>query len=96
MDWMANLTREHVNGAKGGGGTETNLDVEFAEVLSRSYRTLMMGRRSEIGEKDLEMLLGPVNAHLFVGFSHLNHKLYESTLTLPRNTYSSSTLETPP
>ncbi|GAA5904906.1 Zn(II)2Cys6 transcription factor domain-containing protein [Sporobolomyces salmoneus] len=63
MDWMANLTREAVE--RGRGGTEVKVDAEFAEVLCRSYRTLMMGRRSEIGEKDLELLMGPVNAHLF-------------------------------
>ncbi|GAA5987836.1 hypothetical protein JCM5350_003165 [Sporobolomyces pararoseus] len=63
MDWMANLTREAVEGGKA--GKEKDIDTEYAEVLCRSYRTLMMGRRSEINPKDLEFLLGPVNAYLF-------------------------------
>ncbi|GAA5954488.1 hypothetical protein JCM3765_004473 [Sporobolomyces pararoseus] len=62
MDWMANLTREAVQGGKA--GAEKDIDTEYAEVLCRSYRTLMMGRRSEIKSQDLEILLGPVNAYL--------------------------------
>ncbi|GAA5856913.1 hypothetical protein JCM5353_003753, partial [Sporobolomyces roseus] len=57
MDWMTFLTRE---GGRGRG------DRDFVEVLCRSYRTLMMGRRGEIEEKDLERLQGPVNAHLLL------------------------------
>ncbi|GAA5884235.1 hypothetical protein JCM16303_002419 [Sporobolomyces ruberrimus] len=72
MDWMANLTREGAQSIPGGGDEgnvapmqgERKIDTEYAEVLCRSYRTLMMGRRSEIKEKDLELLKGPVNAYL--------------------------------
>ncbi|GAA6016882.1 hypothetical protein JCM11491_006900 [Sporobolomyces phaffii] len=67
MDWMANLTREVAEAGTGKRGNtrgETRIDTEYAEVLCRSYRTLMMGRRSEIKQEDLELLLGPVNAYL--------------------------------
>jgi len=60
MDWMSCLTQE---GGRGRG------DRDFVEVLCRSYRTLMMGRRGEIEEKDLERLQGPVNAHLLVSLN---------------------------
>ncbi|GAA5852094.1 hypothetical protein JCM3766R1_005602 [Sporobolomyces carnicolor] len=71
MDWMANLTREVVEvggqslGRSGPRTVVTKLDTEFLEIACRSYRTLLMGRRSEIEEEDLGLLLGPVNAHLF-------------------------------
>lgn len=80
MDWMANLTREGAQSIPGGGDEgnvapmqgERKIDTEYAEVLCRSYRTLMMGRRSEIKEKDLELLKGPVNAYLLVSWSFVS------------------------
>ncbi|GAA5931920.1 uncharacterized protein JCM15063_001603 [Sporobolomyces koalae] len=67
MDWMSDLAKEAVASADGHERDQARvqLDTDYAQVVCRGYRTLMMGRRSEMGQEDLDLLLGCVNAYLF-------------------------------